>query len=415
MNTDSLWVATVEHVALPMINVGYIQLLREHRGLSQTDLGNKVGLPPETIAIWEKGERTPSIGELAAVARALGVPLEVFLEEKAACTPPHDRDGQAKSRGSILPAQTEPTLLFRADDPKVWTPALKALVLKRALAYAEIEKGIGEVAVSPPQMPVETYGPYAVERYADDVRDFLGVEHAPLGDVIARLEERGLKILLIPLPAHVSGLSAYTESLGAVIVVNDNHPVERQFFTALHELAHLICHRQDFARPEKTVDRNLFVTAVRSTREKLANHLAGAVLLPRDVLERELQAFRHRWVPEAMLLDLKLRYGISMRTVLVRAAQIGIISRKQCGQQIGVLNKKYGKDKEPLELRREFYNPAWQNDQSQLPKSRLERLVFQALSLDIVSASRAAEVLGVPMEDVRKRASFWWSSGASAL
>jgi hypothetical protein len=104
-----------------------------------------------------------------------------------------------------------------------------------------------------------------------------------------------------------------------------------------------------------------------------------------------------------------------MRTVLVRAAQIGIISRKQCGQQIGVLNKKYGKDKEPLELRREFYNPAWQNDQSQLPKSRLERLVFQALSLEVVSASRAAEVLGVSMEYIRKRASFWWSNGASAL
>jgi Zn-dependent peptidase ImmA (M78 family) len=264
-------------------------------------------------------------------------------------------------------------------------------------------------------MPVETYDPHAVERYAGDVRDFLGVEHAPLGDVIARLEERGLKILLTPLPARVSGLSAYTESLGAVIVVNDNHPVERQFFTALHELAHLICHRQDFAHPEKAVDGKLFVTAVRSTREKLANHLAGAVLLPRDVLERELQAFRHRWVPEAMLLDLKLRYGVSMRTVLVRAAQIGIISRKQCGQQIGVLNKKYGKDKEPLELRREFYNPAWQNDQSQLPKSRLERLVFQALSLEVVSASRAAEVLGVSMEYIRKRASFWWSNGASAL
>jgi len=415
MNTDCLWVTTVEHIVLPMINVGYIQLLREYKGLSQADLANKVGLPLQAIAACEKGECMPSIGQLAAVARALGVPLEVFFEQNAACPPPPDCDGQAKSKGSIPPAQTEPTLLFRADDPKVLTPALKALVLKRALAYAEIEEEIGEVAVSPPQMPVETYDPHAVERYAGDVRDFLGVEHAPLGDVIARLEERGLKILLTPLPARVSGLSAYTESLGAVIVVNDNHPVERQFFTALHELAHLICHRQDFAHPEKAVDGKLFTKAVRSTREKLANHLAGAVLLPRDVLERELQAFRHRWVPEAMLLDLKLRYGVSMRTVLVRAAQIGIISRKQCGQQIGVLNKKYGKDKEPLELRREFYNPAWQNDQSQLPKSRLERLVFQALSLEVVSASRAAEVLGVSMEYIRKRASFWWSNGASAL
>lgn len=368
------------------MNVGYIQPLREQRGLSQTDLGNKVGVTRQTIAVWEKGDRMPSIGQLAAIAQALGVPLEVFFEQNA----------------------EEPTLLFRADEAGVLTPALRALVLKRALAYAEIEREIGEVAVSPPQMPVEAYDPHAVERYAGEVRDFLGVEHAPLGDVIARLEERGLKVLLTPLPAHVSGFSAYTESLGAVIIINENHPVERQFFTALHELAHLICHRQDFLHPEKAVAAGL--------REKLANHLAGAVLLPREVLERELHAFRNHWIPEAMLLDLKLRYSVSMRTVLIRAEQVGIISRKQCGQQIGVLNKRFGKDKEPLELRREFYNPDFKDDQSQvLPKSRLERLVFQALSLGVVSASRAAEVLGVPIEYIRKRAALWSSNGGSAL
>lgn len=371
---------------MSMVNVSYIQPLREQQGLSQTDLGNRVGVTRQTIAVWEKGERMPSIGQLAAIAQALGVPLEVFFEQNV----------------------EEPNLLFRADQAGVLTPAIRALVLKRALAYAEIERELGEVAVSPPQMPVEVYDPHAVERYAGEVRDFLGVEHAPLGDVIARLEDRGLKVLLTPLPAHVSGFSAYTESLGAVIVINEKHPVERQFFTALHELAHLICHRQDFLHPERAV--------ASGPREKLASHLAGAVLLPREVLERELHAFRNRWIPEAMLLDLKLRYSVSMRTVLIRAEQVGIIARKQCGQQIGVLNKRFGKNQEPLELRREFYHPDRGDDQSQaLPKSRLERLVFQALSLGVVSASRAAEVLGVPIEHIRKRAALWSSNGASAF
>jgi Zn-dependent peptidase ImmA (M78 family)/DNA-binding XRE family transcriptional regulator len=369
-----------------MINVDYIKTLRKYKGLNKADLANKAGLPVHTTAASEKGECMPSIGQLAAIARAMEVPLKIFFKQNI-----------------------EPTLLFRADDPKVLTPALKTLVLNRVLDYAEIEKLLGEVAKLPPQILVETYDPYAVENYSNEVRNFLGVKYAPLGDVIARLEESGLKIFLIPLPTSVNGFSAYANSLGAVIVVNDNHPIEQQFFTALHELAHLICHRQDYTQPEKLINGKLSTKAVRSTREKLANHLAMSMLLPCNILERELQAFRHRWVPEAMLLDLKLRYSVSMRTVLVRAAQIGIISRKQCDQQIGVLNKKYGKDKEPLELKREFYNPAWQNDQSQLPKSRLERLVMKALSLEIVSASRAAEVLGVSMEYIRKRASFWHS------
>lgn len=367
------------------MNVGYIESLREQRGLTQTDLGQKVGVTRQTIAVWEKGERMPSVGQLAAVAQALGVPLEVFFQEVG----------------------DEPNLLFRADRSEFLTPALRTLVLKRALAYAEIEREIGEVGVTPPQMPVETYDPHAAERYAGEIRDFLGVEHAPLGDVIARLEDRGLKVLLTPLPDHVSGFSAFTERLGSVIVVNDRHPVERQFFTALHELAHLICHRQDFLQPERAVDSK--------PRERLANHLAGAVLLPRDSVERELRAYRGRWIPQAMLLDLKVRYSASMRTILIRAEQVGLISRKQCGQQIGVLKRDYGKDQEPLQLRREFYRDQGKNPLEPLPGSRLERLVFQALGLEAITASRAAEVLGVPLGYVRERAALWSSNGGSAL
>jgi len=389
-----------------MVNVGYIQLLREQIGLSRTDLGDKVGVTPQTIAAWEKGEGMPSVGQLAKIARALGVPLEIFLKPAAPCSLRFSGDRYGQSvRASGTEALGFP--LFRADEPEVLTPALRDLVLTRLRAYAEIEQELGEAAVSPPQMLVEEYDPQTVERYAGEVRDFLEVNHAPLGDVIARLEDRGLKILFAPLPGGVSGFSVFTESLGASIIINDSHPVERQFFTALHELAHLIFHRQDFFRPEQMGARKAFAPPGQSSREKLANHLAGAVLLPREVLERELHAFRHRWIPEAMLLDLKLRYGVSMRTVLIRAAQVGLISRKQSGQQIGMLNKKYGKDKEPLELRREFYSPAWKEDQ--LPKSRLERLVFQALSLGVVSASRAAEVLGVSMESIRKRVPLWAS------
>ena len=81
------------------MNVNYIGPLREQQGLSQADLGEKVGVTRQTIAVWERGERLPSLGQLARIADALKVSTDLFLR------PPEDQSG--------------PTLLFRADDMKL--------------------------------------------------------------------------------------------------------------------------------------------------------------------------------------------------------------------------------------------------------------------------------------------------------
>ncbi len=366
------------------MNVEYISSLREQRGLSQSELGESVGVTRQTLAGWENGDRIPSVGQLTQIAKALEVPLEVFFKSDSA---------------------TEPTLLFRADDARSLSKALRSLVIQQATYYSEIERELGEIATLPQDSRLEVYEPIQVERLSREIRDFLGVENAPLGDVIARLEDRSLKIILTPLPSAVSGFSAYTQSLGAVIVVNDSHPVERQYFTALHELGHLICHRADYAS----------VPAAQShgQREKIANHLAGAVLLPREIVERELRPFRNRWIPEAQLLDLKLRFSVSMRTTLMRAEQTGIISKTQCGQQLGMLKKKYGTS-EPMQLQRQFSTVENGEIAQYIVHGRLERLVYQAVALEHITRSRAAEVLGKPMRDIRDRFAAWEAAGVSA-
>ncbi len=84
-----------------------------------------------------------------------------------------------------------------------------------------------------------------------------------------------------------------------------------------------------------------------------------------------------------------------MLTVLVRASQIGLITGKQMGQQIGVLNKNYGKDYEPIELSKP------------LGCTRLNRLVFAALVDEQITVSRAAEIMGVPLVRMREDLMQW--------
>lgn len=358
------------------MNVKQIAILREQQKLTQSELGDKVGVTRQTIAVWERGERLPSVAQFHLIARALAVPIDLFLN--------------IENQDEHLP-----TLLFRADDRQSLTASLKELVQVKADAYAFLEQQLLEIAPLPPAYPLEEYDPIIVERIAREIRDFLGVENAPIGDVIALLEEKGMKVLVLNLPDSVSGFSAFTEAWGAVIVVNKNHDVVRQYFTSLHELAHLICHRKDYAQnnvPERF-----------DPKEKIANHLAGAVLLPREMIEYRLKGYQNKWIPEVLLGEIKLRFSTSMRTILTRAAQLGIITATQKGQQIGKLNKQYGTTKEPFAIQRVVSEP---NNEEPI-QNRLERLTYQALSQELITRSRAAEILDVPLPEIRRKSQQW--------
>lgn len=360
------------------MNVNFIGPLREQVGLSQSELGEKVGVTRQTIAVWERGERLPSLGQLSRIAVALGVSLEIFLR---------------------VPEEEGPTLLFRADDVKALNPSLRALVQQRVEDYAGLESFLKETPTLPPAYPLDEFDAVKVERIATQVRDFLGVEDAPLGDVISLLEDKGFKVIVTPLPKSVSGFSAYTEAWGAVIIVNVNHSVDRQYFTALHELAHLICHRKDYSNQE--------VREAKDPREKIANRMAGAVLISRETMERELRGYQHVWIPTSVLANLKQRYSMSMATVLIRARDLGMITARQAGQQLGELRKLHDEDgSEPSKLKR-------QADQFEpdilIARNRLERLVYEATSKELITRSRAAEILSKPLLEVRKQLKDWRS------
>ncbi len=262
----------------------------------------------------------------------------------------------------------------------------------RARAYREVERLLDLSGWLPEARPFPHLDPKGkedrerLEALALEVRRDLGAGDGPLGDPIALLEDKGLKVFLLDLPEGVSGLSAYAEDLGGVVFLHRGMPVERQYFTALHELAHLILHRGEYGRkaPE------------RDAKERAADYLAGAVLLPRQVVLEELRPYAGlSYLPEGVLRHLKRRYGVSMRTVLVRAAQVGILPKDRAFAQKRALDRRYGEQGEPEPLER----PS--------TPSRLERLVFAALAQGKLTLSRAAEVLELPLREADRRASAW--------
>ena len=228
---------------------------------------------------------------------------------------------------------TDSSLLFRIDNPERFGAELRMLLARKAYNYASVEKIVGELPILPPSHNFNICDPQILEAMGREVRGWLGVKEAPLGDVLSLLESKRLKILQHPFQSELSGLSAYSEEVGGVIFVNARHPTKRKYSTALHELGHLIFHRSEYGKTLFEKD---------SEKEIAVNHFAGAVLMPDNVLKQELLHYRQRWIPEPLLQDLKLRYQISMKMILVRATQVGLIQVAQKEQQYASLEKKYG-------------------------------------------------------------------------
>jgi len=64
-----------------------IRELREQKGWSQQDLGNRLGVSRQTIISIEKGKYDPSLPLAFAIARVFGSSIERIFEPTAAAEP----------------------------------------------------------------------------------------------------------------------------------------------------------------------------------------------------------------------------------------------------------------------------------------------------------------------------------------
>lgn len=345
-----------------------LKLARGKAGYSLRDLSAAIGekVTAQAIGKYERGESIPSSGVLIALAKALGVSVSYLMDTQG-----------IELSGVEFRTKASTTGKDRAH--------VRTGVLEWIERYLQIET-ILDLDSAQWQSPVPKPRKLAklgdAEKLAEEVREKWELGLDPIPNMTELLEEKGLKVLTTELPERVSGFTCMVQrpnNLPAlpVIVVNNQFSLERRRLTLAHELAHRLIDTDSL--PDKD-------------EEKAATLFAGAFLIPREHLRREVGKHRNA-LGYKELLDLKRLYRVSGAALLMRMRQLDVISEATLVYAFQTIARGW-RTQEPEEI--EAATERGKRERA----LRFERLCYRALAEGLISLSKAAELLRLPVADV---------------
>jgi Zn-dependent peptidase ImmA (M78 family)/transcriptional regulator with XRE-family HTH domain len=270
-----------------IINGDRVRQAREIAAQTQTELARRVGISQAMIAHIENGLKQTSLELAEAIARETQVSVD-FLRRQS---------------GPTLP---EGTLLFRARA----SASAKELTQARRSAECVFEMYMSMAAQF--ELPPVTLRPIhgVPSSAAAAAREMMGLAPGrPIPHLLRAFEKAGGIVITVP---HLPGREAFAVWANDRPVVGIlSHSVgDRLRFSAAHEIGHLLMH----VHPASS-----------RTAEKDAHEFAAELLMPGDVFEHEFS----RGITLDHLAVLKLKWGVSINALAVRARDLGCLPRRR--------------------------------------------------------------------------------------
>lgn len=273
-----------------------LQALRRIEGLTQTDLAATLGVTQAFVSHVEKGVKALPWDVATTATDVYGLPMEFFL------APPSLTDqGFATFRKSSRATVHDENRVV-------------ALFGEAARLFQRASEGSGYQTVN-----LDDAREADVEVTAQNVRALLGIDEiSPIRNATRAVERLGVGVIhdLASLPEDRrdhAGLSRPNPFVDRPLVATLGVlPPAVARMTVLHELAHIIYDR----------DRTSAIRGTRALEEKRAFRFASAMLLPAGVVRKRVteSLTLHGYLP------IKADYGISVGAIVVRAAELGVIS-----------------------------------------------------------------------------------------
>lgn len=285
-------------------DTGRAQRLRSALGMTQSDVAGSLGVPASTIARWERGRLELDEATRGSIARLLG------------CTP----DMLERPSPDVL--YTRPWLRAYADAPKKSVDQYMADTLLALETFQTLR-----LRWMPDRLPTfdgDAHSDHEIDEFAIEIRHAADVNgDAGVPNVTRAVERLGCVVLPMDneLGRHL-GMSTRVDEIPIIRVsrASARVPGDRQRFTVAHELGHLLLH-STCPPPESSEQAKLI--------EKQAHRFAAAFLLPGDGFLDDLSRVNGGRVTLSTLAELKERWGVAIKAMVVRLQQLGQIDSDQ--------------------------------------------------------------------------------------
>ncbi|MBP7228219.1 MAG: helix-turn-helix domain-containing protein, partial [Longilinea sp.] len=327
---------------------GRIKQARKASKLSLQKLADKAGVSAMAISKYERDQIVPSSGVLLRLSQALQVKVDFFFRPNMVPV-----QIQAYRKHAVLGAKQQKAIEMRIQE---WVER-----------YLEVESLFPEEQHAANLILRKVTSLDEVEIAALELRDLWSLGYDAIENLVQLLEDRGIKVGIISGFEHFDACTLMANG-DPVIVTKQELPGDRQRFNLGHELGHLILDVQGDLTPEQA-----------------ANRFVGAFLVPAATARFELGASRTDLNINELHM-LKHKYGLSMQAWIYRARDLSIISENTAKR-----------------LFQQFRTNDWYRQEPGKPypaetPMRMERLIYRALAEDLISRSRAQELLGKPLQ-----------------
>jgi Zn-dependent peptidase ImmA (M78 family)/DNA-binding XRE family transcriptional regulator len=275
-------------------NHNLILLGRQLRKISQFDLAKSASITQGHLSKIENGLSEPSEAIAKRIADILSLPQNFFYQPDRIYGLPISFHPMHRKKASVGQHALE---YIHAE------LNIRLMHIRRLLKSVTLKK---EFPI--PTLDVDEYDKN-IEKIAGLVRRTWLLSKGPLRNLTECLEQAGCLVIWCNFSdSSIDGISFSIPDLPPCIFLNQNQPADRMRFTLAHELGHLIMHRVPTLEMEDQAYK--FASSLLMPYDDIRGSFSGKITLPR-------------------LAALKPIWRVSIQSLIMRAAAMGIISAAQ--------------------------------------------------------------------------------------
>lgn len=326
-------------MASPRFKGQMLNSIRLYRGMTISDLADKVDITKQTVSLYENDGAAPSLERVMLLAAALNVPRSFFYSD--------------------FTAPVSKTTYFRSlvsCSKKERTACVKTIEYVSAL-YDFLSQYIEFPQLNiPNDYDILQKGDRDIENVADEIRKYWGLGKGPINNLLYHAEVNGIIVTSLELDSdRVDAFSQLVYSKGQkhyIIALGKNKgSAFRRQFDIAHELGHILLH--EWSSDIEELPKDEF-----RQREDEANEFASMLLLPKDEFLMDL----HNPTDLGSYIDLKRKWKVSAAAMIRRAYHLGAMSANQYQYLMKVMSSKGWRTKEPYDDVYSLSKPALLSD-----------------------------------------------------